>query len=623
MVQMGYSIFYNSWMPEHKTPFGAVHYQDTVNLSLFVGDESAEAVFLRIHKDYGGFREIEMQPRPSSPYYEVEIDFNEGPGLYFYSFRIQRSDQSYYYGNNQQGFGGPGQLYYNESQVYTYQLTTYKEEDYAPDWYLDGIAYQIFVDRFDNGNEDGSIDNPKPNSVIYTQDSPVPYYIKNEQGEIVHWDFYGGNLKGVIKHIPYFKEMGVSILYLNPIFEARSNHKYDTGDYYKIDPMFGDEAIFDELIEACRQAGIRIILDGVFNHTGADSLYFNRFRNYNAVGAYQSQESPYFDWFYFIDFPKDYDSWWGVKDLPRLNTENPAVRDFFFGHEDSVIQYWTKKGIGGWRIDVADEMSDDFLKGIRQGMDSCQGDHVMIGEVWEDATNKISYDQRREYINGGIMHGAMNYPVRDIIIQLLNNQLTVQEAARRVLNLKENYPRAAFYSNLNNLGSHDTVRIKSALRKNMDKLRLAYIMMFMTPGVPTIYYGDEVGLTGGEDPDNRRPFPWGKEDSKLQAFVQNLAHYRRDHSELVDGELLPFAAGRLLGILRYNDQDEWSLAIFNPTNRIHEFRLEEIEDLTNFDLAKYLHDRQIRNEMIGSNSFRIYNSKQEKISSFDEKSETD
>lgn len=606
-------LYYNSWVSDYKYPFGAIHYKSEVDFAIRVEDFNVKDVSLVMRKDYGSAYKVDLFLTDDGLFYKGSTDFKEGPGLYFYYFKIESDQGTFYYGNNQEAKGGEGQVYRQKNQVQDYQLTAFRQEDPNPAWYQEGIVYQIFVDRFDNGNEDGRIDSPKPNSVIYTQDTPIPHYVKDEEGTILYWDFYGGNLRGVIKRLPYLKKMGISILYLNPIFEAHSNHKYDTGDYFKIDPMFGGDRAFEELLQACQEYGIKIILDGVFNHTGADSKYFNKFGNYDSLGAYQSKESPYYDWYFFTDHPDDYEGWWGDLNLPRLNTEKKEVQDFLYGQEESVVPYWIRKGIAGWRIDVADELTDSFLQGLRQSMDQVNPDTVLIGEVWEDASNKISYNNRREYIHGGILHGAMNYPLRENILDLLNGDITSQESVKQIFHIKENYPQSAFYNNFNMIGSHDTVRVMTALNRQVEKVYLAYLFLFLTPGVPSIYYGDEVGLEGEEDPDNRRPLPWEKEDKEIRELIISLAEFRKKHPECVRGEFIPFSSNHIVGIIRYSNDESWTVALINPSSESAELSHDDLFDPSDFGIQEYLAEHMIEDISLEAYSFKIFTSQEEEI----------
>lgn len=606
-------VYYNSWDESYKKPFGAIEKGEEITFRVKQLNEAVKDVYLVINIDGQSPIEFLLERPTEDAFFKMTLESSKITELHFYSFRIviQKNDEeeiSLFYGNNEQNLGGEGTHYDYQNDTRTYQLTTYEVEDYAPMWFRAGIVYHIFVDRFYNGNKDGRVSNPKPNSMIYTHDSKMPYYIKDEYGEILRWDFYGGNLKGIIQKLPYLKELGVTVLFLSPIFEARSNHKYDIGDFHKIDPMFGDEIIFKKLIQEARKQGIRVIIDGVFNHTGLDSIYFNKEGTYDSLGAYQSKDSPYYEWFEFHHFPEDYESWWGIKDLPILNTELDEVKNFIYRDLDSVIKYWTNTGIAGWRIDVADEVSDEFIRGIRSAVDETAQteEPVLIGEVWEDASNKISYDKRRHYIKGNAFHGVMNYPFRAIIVYLLKNDMTTVNAVKSLLNLYENYPRAAFYSNMNNIGSHDTNRIKTELNEDTDLVKLAFALMFMLPGTPTIYYGDEAGLSGREDPDNRRPFPWGKEDKELQSFVQKLNHFRRNNLSLIEGDFLPFQLDDLLGIIREYSDNDWTLFIVNPTDEQKMIDIRRINELTGQSAREFIEKHSIKLDKIDRKSFELF-----------------
>lgn len=590
------TIYYNSWLTEYKNPFGAIPVNEKVSFTITCDWQIAESVYLVVQKDYGNTFEVKMHSNGDKQY-QVTIQLSEGQGLYYYFFKVtlqeDQQTKTIYYGNNQRFKGGKGQIYENESEVKPYQLTSYLYEDPSPKWYREGVAYHIFVDRFYNGNEDGLVLNPKKNSFLYANQEDLPMYIKNKEGEVIRWEFYGGNLKGIIHKLPYLKKLGITILYLSPLFEARSNHKYDTGDFMKIDPMFGDEETFNELIQKTDQYGMHVILDGVFNHSGADSRYFNKFRTYDEKGAYQSKESAYSDWYTFEKFPEDYKAWWGVKDLPKLNTEHPEVQSFIYEDKNSVIRRWSKLGLGGWRLDVADELSDTVLKGIRSALEETIPDSVLIGEVWEDASNKIAYDKRRHYIEGGMLHGAMNYPFRAIIIGLLKYTITPKEAAEKWMNLKENYPAEAFKSNLNNIGTHDTERILTALNQDGSKLKQALTLLFAMPGVPCLYYGDEAGVEGKEDPDNRRMYPWGKENKKIQSFVKNLIAIRNKEASLKEGDFYPFSQGELMGIVRLLNKEEFIIILLNISDKKKILETSAIPEQYALTIQSFLEENQI------------------------------
>ena len=290
-------IFHDSQNSDLRQPFGAVSIGTKVKIRLWTSKKCL--AYINLINFYNNQIEIQMNEIGWSDsinnwIYEIEVDTHDSIGLIYYYFRVNYYGQDIIYGNNIEALGGIGQVYFNEPV--SYQITVYSKNN-VPDWYKQGIIYQIFVDRFFNGQEEGKVLNPKKNTFIYGNWDDNPMYIKDMDGNIVRWDFYGGNLLGVKKKLEYIKSLGVSVIYFNPIFDSPSCHKYDTGDYEKIDPMFGDEEIFKDLCNEAEKIGIKIILDGVFSHTGSDSKYFNKFGNYNSLGAYQSLQSPYYRWY--------------------------------------------------------------------------------------------------------------------------------------------------------------------------------------------------------------------------------------------------------------------------------------------------------------------------------------
>lgn len=586
-------IYFNSWLEEYRMPFGAVKEVQEVSFSIQVNLSDIEYVGLVITKDSEWSIPVYQEMRVAeNGVYTTSYTLNQGAGLYFYHFKmIQKEaeqEKAFFYGPNEAGLGGVGKVYLDGEEIHNYQLTCYRKADIAPNWYQKAVFYHIFVDRFYNGNSNDEILNPKKNTFIYGTKEDTPYYIKDSAGEIVRWDFFGGNLGGIIEKLVYLKELGVTALYLSPIFESRSNHKYDTGNYKKIDPMFGDSAVFKQLIQAAHEVGMHVILDGVFNHVGADSLYFNQFGTYPEIGAFQSLASPYADWFTFDEFPTHYQAWWGVKDLPTANKKNKKYQEFIYAGEESVIKWWGQYGIDGWRIDVADELPDFFLAGIRQAMEKENPESILIGEVWEDASNKIAYNQRRHYLEGDMLHGVMNYPFKELILNLINEQITPQEVALRSLTLKENYPPAAFQNNFNNIGTHDTKRVLTEFKENNKKVRLAASLLFTLPGVPCIYYGDEVGVTGGADPDNRKFFPWTKSNQEIYAYYQELIKLRKTTSALQQGEYLPFYSEFVFGFLRWINNNNFSIILINPTEQSQQIRSSDFTYLTQVDIVQEL-----------------------------------
>lgn len=538
---MNFHIRHDSRDIYYRNPFGAVPKGKKVYICA-VTDRFLEIYLNIIYFDYTE-KIVKMSVRIENYnkyvyYHYIYLD-KDYVGLINYFFRIKTEDGGYvHYGNNSDGLGGEGQIY--NSMPIPYQITVY-EPLKVPKWFKQGMIYQIFVDRFKNGNSSGEITNPKHNSFIYGNWQDEPMYIRNNQGKVIRWDFFGGNLKGVIEKLCYIKSLGISAIYLNPIFKSISNHKYDTGDYKSIDSMYGDEKIFKKLCEEADKLDIKIILDGVFNHTGDDSVYFNKYENYDSLGAYQSKDSPYYNWYTFIEHPDKYDSWWGIDSMPSINEMNPDYVNFIIEGKNSVLEEWMKLGAYGWRLDVADELPDDFIEKIRNKIKSINNESILIGEVWEDASNKTSYSNRRRYVLGRELDSVTNYPFRNAVIEFLTEDIDSYTFERRILSLYENYPPEIFYSNLNILGTHDTERILTVLdKKGENKIqffKMAVTIQMTMPGVPLIYYGDEAGVLGGKDPLNRKTYPWGNENKVILDFYRYITALRNRYDSLKKGDI--------------------------------------------------------------------------------------
>nr|WP_239584228.1 glycoside hydrolase family 13 protein [Aquibacillus albus] len=388
---------------------------------------------------------------------------------------------------------------------------------------------------------------------MHTHWNDDPIYIKDEDGKIKRWDFFGGNLQGIIAKLDYIQSLGVTAIYLNPIFQAESNHRYDTGDYHKVDPLLGTKEDLEKLLIEAGKRNIEIMLDGVFSHTGSNSLYFNQKGEYPSIGAYQSVESPYYSWYNFQHHPDLYDAWWGIETLPTLNKENESYQQFLIHNEDSVIKAWQKAGVKNWRLDVADELTDDLIKQIYQQLKKENSSSVLLGEVWEDASNKIAYGKRREYLLGGELDSVMNYPLRQFLLSFMNGEWNAHTLKRKLLTLYEHYPKQYFYATMNMLSNHDVERLKTVLdgfmsekmpreeknRRITEQIKALSLWIYTFPGVPSLYYGDEAGLTGGEDPDNRKPYPWGREEKELVTWYQTIGGWRREYSALRTGHWKP------------------------------------------------------------------------------------
>lgn len=571
-------LFHNSHLGLFRSPFGAVSSNSRMTLRLAVRTPAPpERVLLRLWREGSGEEVLAMETGPEESrgrLYHIELNSPENPGLIWYYFIVTYHGRDYYYGANSTGRGGIGRIY-SESPP-AYQITVHASGAATPHWFKDAIIYQIFVDRFFNGHPDGRIEKPPRGSLIHPYWDDTPFYVRDmKNGHIFAYDFFGGNLQGVLAKLPYLEELGVSIIYFNPVFESPSNHKYDTGDYKAIDPMFGDNELFRQLCAKAGELGIRVILDGVFSHTGSDSRYFNRYERYSDLGAYQSPQSPYYNWYRFTQYPDKYESWWGIDTLPNVNEMEPSYMDFIIDGQDSVLKHWFRAGIKGWRLDVADELPDKFIQRLRTRMKEEDPESVLIGEVWEDASRKESYGVTRKYLLGEELDSVTNYPFREIVLGFLLGSRDAADTQAALLSLYENYPREHFYSTMNLVGTHDVPRILTLLGEapspdNMTiieqaqyrlpepqrslaikRLKIAALWQMTFPGVPCIYYGDEAGMEGYTDPFNRGTYPWGRENQELLDWYRQLTSLRQEHAVLRTGELLPIpVTGDVYGYVR-------------------------------------------------------------------------
>ena len=400
----------------------------------------------------------------------------------------------------------------------------------CPRWMTEGVMYQIFPDRFAR-SKNYSAPSMNKDYILREDWGGTPNHLPDEKGLIKNNDFFGGNLQGIVEKLPYLQDLGVTVIYLNPIFEAYSNHRYDTANFMKIDPLLGTEDDFRELCSNAKKVGMRVIIDGVFNHTGSDSVYFNKYGRYPEVGAYQSKNSPYFNWFRFIEYPDIYESWWGIDTLPHVNETDPDYMDFILNNTDSVIRHWLTCGASGFRLDVVDELPDEFLDRFRKVVKEYDEDAVIIGEVWEDAATKVSYGQKRRYFSGDQLDSVMNYPLQKGIIDFLNGVISGKQLSQIVEGLMQNYPETVFYGLMNILGTHDTPRILTVFDEQggeaQQKLFAAILIWALMPGIPCIYYGDEIGMEGGRDPFNRGCFVFEKGNREIFLHYKKLMAFRK------------------------------------------------------------------------------------------------
>ena len=508
-------------------------------------------------------------------FYEVQIEVSDKPCLFWYRFESTT-------GGVKEVLGAPDDSGCGEGCMggpVDFQITVYDPDYKTPEWMYDGVMYQIMVDRFFHGEGTDALLHAKDayDKKIERHENwnEMPWLNVSENGDNFAHDFFGGNLEGVRQKLPYLKELGVSVIYFNPIFTARTNHKYDTGDYMQVDPMFGDEAKLRQLCEEAKAMGIRIMLDGVFSHVGSDSVYFNRRGTHGEkVGAYRDPDSPYRKWFTFKNWPEDYECWWGFRTLPNVNEMDEDYRRYILSGEDSVVKHWVRQGTSGWRLDVADELPMEFLRELRREVKAVNQDAAVLGEVWEDASHKVSYGTMRSYVLGDTLDSVMNYPLREALISFLMGRKTAGAVERDLSALNQNYPRPFLYALMNMMGSHDRPRIINVLAGNdgndipRDKRALHQLsqeermigtlrermmlrMMISVPGMPCVYYADEAGMEGCADPFCRRTYPWGNEDKQLLAYYRGMIAMRGANTALRTGECRYIApCDDVLGVIR-------------------------------------------------------------------------
>lgn len=578
-------MYFNSRDCRHKPTFGAVAAGEGQWFSVEMPrDMGVRAVRLIAHTDdhYLPAQDLEWKSTDGfTEWWSTFFTFSQ-PGIYFYHFEYETS-----WGTGLICLAGHGAGEFSDSGS-EWQQTVYRRGDpvRSPDraGFPGGIMYQIFPDRFFCSGEKKT--GVPADRRMHADMTDTPEYTADPATGRWNKDFFGGDLKGIERKLCYLESLGVTHIYLNPIFEAHSNHRYDTADYTKIDPLLGTEEDFVSLCESAKEKGIAVILDGVFSHTGDDSVYFNKLGRYDSAGAYNDPDSPYRPWFKFTP-DGDYVAWWGIKTLPETNEDDPSFR----GYIGEVVKKWLRLGASGFRLDVADELPDDFIVFLRKVIKTEKPDAILLGEVWEDASCKISHGGRRAYFLGDELDGVMNYPFRTAIIDFLTTG-RAEDFNDAILTICEHYPKYNLDRLMNILGTHDTERILSVLggktgerlsSKRQEHVRLnkgdlaaakrrltmAYTLLYTLPGVPCIYYGDEAYCEGLKDPFNRRFFPWGSEDTPIAAYLRQLAGIRKKHSCLKDGMLYSVsAASGCVAYVRANGRDALMVIVNNNPHEI-------------------------------------------------------
>lgn len=572
-------LFHDSRNPAYRHPGGAQPCGTQVTLRLRVEGGRPDAVHLRQWFDKESF--TPMQPSADDPaLYEAQIHLPETPCLLWYDFQVWQHGQFQWYGNAEDMLDGVGALTWGEAR--SYQITVYAPAYETPPWTDGAVFYQIFPDRFAQGKDGPRLPMEAGRSLHEDWDEKPDLYLDYKTHDNYAHDFFGGTLRGIAEKLPYLADLGVTGLYLNPIFHAGTNHRFDTIDWLAIDPQLGTEADFVALCETAAEHGIHIVLDGVFNHSGHTSPFFQ--------DAQQNPGSPYRNWYHFEHWPDMYKSWWGFQTLPDLNKRQPEVIDYFLTGEDPVIRHWLRDGAGGWRIDVADELPMAFLRLMRAAVKDEKPDALLIGEVWEDASHKVTYDKLRSYCLGDTLDSVMNYPLREAAISFLLGDIDAFAFKRQMDSLYENYPAPFAHALLNVLGSHDRARALNVLAEEtgidmpradqaghtltpkqrllgVKRLMLLLELVVAMPGMPCVYYGDEAGMEGCADPFNRGTFPWGHEDKALTAYFKKTLARRRMVGALTDGTLIIDALGPEVIAVRRDTKSQTAVTLINRSNR--------------------------------------------------------
>lgn len=545
-------------------------------------------------------------------YWELHF-FATTPGLYWYHFELDTPWGRSFVRNVGRGVGDFA------PDASDFQQTVYDKDFKTPDWLKGGIIYQIFPDRFySSGTEKHGV---RPSRVMRRW-GDEPFWREEQMNGIWNNDYFGGDLKGVEEKLLYLANLGVTCIYLNPIFEANSNHRYDTADYEKIDPLLGTEDDLKSLCKTAReQYGISIILDGVFSHTGCDSKYFNIYSNYDDVGAYNSKESPYYPWYKFINWPDEYHSWWGIKLLPEVIEETPEYREYICG-KDGILRKWLKCGISGWRLDVADELPDVFLDDLRRAVKDENSDAVIIGEVWEDATTKLAYGERRRYLLGEQLDSVMNYPFADAVLNFVKFA-NADAFIDSVMSIIEKYPPQVTNVLMNHIGTHDTERAITRLAgencegygrhwqhehnklsdydyyRGVSMMKIASLIQYTLPGVPSLYYGDEIGMQGMKDPFNRACMDWYEPNTELHRWYKRLGEIRRGCKAFERGSFVPvYCSYKTVAYLRSGDNNEVLVAVNLDENAV------DINVGSQWDNAYYFFESTVQNGNLHLEPFR-------------------
>lgn len=533
---------------------------------------------LNISEDYGFIEEakVVINEQRASNERELKMEFvsnNEGVntfscqvpfysvGLYYFTIKLKINNNIMWIKND---IENKCAVYTNDNKPY-WTVTVYEDDFKIPSWAKGKIMYQIFPDRF--YKSENYLPIPIENRVTKKW-GENPDWNLDVIGKINNNDFFMGNLQGITEKLDYIKDLGVEIIYLNPVFSAQSNHRYDTSDYEKVDPYLGTNEDLKTLCKKAHEKGIKIILDGVLNHTGNNSKYFNQFKNYDTIGAFEGAQSPYYNW-YKKDELGNFQYWWGFKNLPVCDGDSQSWQNYVYG-ENGIIDKWFSIGIDGLRLDVSDELTDEFIENVRKAVKRNKDDGFIIGEVWDNAITKEGYGGQRKYLLGKGLDSVMNYPFTNAILKYVRfgNSEVLTGTVEEILT---QYPEEAVLALMNSLSTHDITRVMTTLvgkgiqsqndcwvwdvpytrewqftqdklseeqyEKAKKMLKIATVIQYFLPGNPCIYYGDEAGLYGYKDPFNRKCFPWNDIDKEIHDFYVELGNVRKQMNFLAESKI--------------------------------------------------------------------------------------
>lgn len=551
-------ILFDSKQTQFKDPFGTLVPQQNCRFRIYIPStvQTTDVTCIFVNEDSSPSFSVKMSYYMKKGAYDIwSVDFSfSNVGLYFYHFNIKTKTGSFdLYKQGDETNMEAGDLW---------QVSCVPSDFTTPDWAKGAVIYQVFPDRFHKSGKCDLTGKLEPYTIHKDWNEEIEWR-PTPEGKVLNNDFYGGNFKGITEKMDYIASLGVNILYLNPISKSFSSHRYDTGDYKTPDPMLGTEADFAAMCKSAHSHGIKVILDGVYSHTGSNSLYFDKEKTFGGKGAYCSPKSPYYTWYQFYNYPDSYKSWWDFDTLPTVNKMDPSFISYIITDPDSVVAHWLKLGADGYRLDVVDELPNEFVALLKKRIREIRPDALLIGEVWEDASNKIAYQCRKRYFVDGVLDSVMNYPFRTAILNFIRGVDDGRNLKNTVMTIAENYPPQVFLCNMNLLGTHDTARILTALVDDFEgdrhacatrhlsrslyltaqeRLLAASFLQYTLPGSPSLYYGDEAGMEGHKDPFNRRTYPWGHEDAEILLHYNHLGMIRKNEA-IKYGDVQFFQAG--------------------------------------------------------------------------------